>query len=96
MSRHPRPVPWDDPIKRVGLASLVLVCHSVMAALIITLIWGFEAYNHWLNGNQPRLLFGILPLSYLFDGMDLGVICVYIWYGLFETVRVFRTGRWKR
>lgn len=81
--------PSWDPIKHLLSASLWLICHAALAAVIIGTNWLLWKFVDWLvDGNEP-LLCGVLPLRYIFDAMEIGVIAVYAWYGIRGTIRVF-------
>jgi hypothetical protein len=58
-----------------------------LAALLLTGIWALERFTKWLYGEEVPLLFGILPLSWMFDAADLGVIALFVFWGLVEANR---------
>ena len=68
----------------------MLGSHLFIAAIILMVIRGVEYLMHALwAGNEP-LLFDQFPLRYLFHAMDIGVIVLFIVFGLIEAARVFR------
>ena len=80
---------WGSVLK-AARAAIMLACHTAIAALIVTFIWGLSEYVHWLWRPKEALLYGMFPIQYLFDTMDVGVIGLFVWYGLREAARVFR------
>jgi hypothetical protein len=60
------------------------------AAVILTGIWGLEHYTKWLYGDEIPLLFGMIPLSWAFDTADLGVLALFVFWGLIEANQVLR------
>jgi hypothetical protein len=75
------------PLKWPARATLVLVAHIALAALLVTGIWALERYANWLYGEKMPLLYGKIPLAWAFDTMDLGVLSLFIFWGLVEANR---------
>ena len=91
---------WDSfalrsAIKRGGQAALVIVAHMVMAAVMLLSIWILERIVHLLWRSAEPQLFDSVPLNYLFQAMDVGVLTTFVVYGLIEAYRSYR-GRDKR
>ncbi len=79
-----------EPIKRAVRAGVVLLCHLAVASVIIVGIRLLEALVHVLWDSGDPHLFGVLPLIYVFHGMDAGVLAVFVFWGVVEANRVFR------
>ena len=60
-------------------------------ALVAMLLLGVVALIQWLvlKLGEPKL-FGIIPLGYIFDSMDLAILIAFIVLGTLEAVMVFR------
>ena len=63
-------------------------------ALVAMLLLGVIALIQWLvlQRGDPKL-FDTIPLRYVFDGMDLGVLIAFIVVGTIEAVIVFKRPR---
>lgn len=72
------------------IAAIILICHTVVAAIVIICIWAFSRLFHFLWVAEDPLLFDVFPLRYLFDGMDAGVVVVFAWNGVASAARIFR------
>jgi hypothetical protein len=83
--------PVSGPVLRAWRAAVVLLCHTGLAALVVICIKALEWLLHLLWGTGEALLFDRFPLRYLFDAMDGGVILVFVWFGIVEAVRAFRS-----
>lgn len=78
------------PIMGALRAALMLVCHLLVATIILIVIRGVEYAMHVLWAQNDPLLFDQFPLRYLFHAMDIGVIVLFIVFGLINAARVFR------
>jgi hypothetical protein len=58
--------------------------HLVLALLLVSLLWVFERFFHFLWGAHEPLLFGKVPLKWLFDAMDLSLLLVFGVWGVIE------------
>lgn len=71
-------------------AAVMLIGHLIVAGVILAVIRGIEYAIHALwPGNDP-LLFDQFPLRYLFHAMDVGVIVLFIVFGLVQAGKAFR------
>jgi hypothetical protein len=78
------------PIKHAIHAAVVLFCHLGIIVIILSCIRAVEIAIHYIFDQPDPLLFDKFPLRYLFHAMDLGVIVLFITYGLMDTARAFR------
>lgn len=83
------PPSWKTPIRDAGQTAIHIVCHLALAALILVGIWALERLTSLLWSETP-LLFGTLPLKYVFHGMDLAVLVVFGFYGTIAIARALR------
>jgi hypothetical protein len=83
----PNPPPWHAPLTKALRAATFFVAHSCLALIIIALVAVVKAALRWLG--EPEL-FGLIPLSYVFDAMDATALAVFIPFGVIEAIRVFR------
>lgn len=79
---------WD-PISRALAAATFLLVHTALAALFIVCTFVFESLIRYLWGSGEPLLFGRLPLAYIFHAIDLGVLCVFGYRGILAANRAF-------
>jgi hypothetical protein len=92
----PRPAPatsgqtsWVH-FRKVLRAAQFFVSDTVIAGVIITCIWGLSLWFHALWGQADHLLFDRLPLRYLFDAVDVGVIGMFGWRAVCSAAVVFK------
>jgi len=82
--------PIWKPIHRALRAGAVLIAHALIAALLILLVRGIEVEFYYLWGTDSPLFFDIWPVRYLFDALEFSIISVFIWFGFWEAVEIFR------
>lgn len=63
------------------------MAHALVAILLLAVVAGLQRLV--LQAGDPRL-FDIIPLRWVFDGMDLGIIVAFLIIGTLEAVRVFK------
>jgi hypothetical protein len=83
-------LPWWEPIPKAAQAALFLVCHTALAAVVVTCIWAFAGLFHLLWGANDPLFFDRFPLRYLFDAADLSVVLVFTWFGVISAIRALK------
>jgi len=78
-------------------AAVVLICHFMLAALLVLTGHGIE----WLVDNTgglssedplhgPKLIFDLVPLRYLFQAIDVAMIALFGYMGLREAYGVLK------
>jgi hypothetical protein len=80
-------VTWYRSAKKAVRWGVFILCHAVVASLLI----GAVQFIQWvvvLTGDHK--LFGVIPLRYVFDGMDLAILLAFVVLGTLEAVTVFR------
>jgi len=78
-------VSWE-PIMRAVAAATFLLVHTLIAATFIVCMYGFESLIKYLWGVHEPLLFGRMPLAYVFHAIDLGV---FGYRGILAAYRAF-------
>jgi hypothetical protein len=76
----------QHPIIRAGkihcyqllIMFIIVLKHALACLIVITGMWVVERFLYELWGTSDRLLFGVLDLSYVFDGGDIIVITAFI------------------
>jgi hypothetical protein len=83
---------WDffQPLFGAFRAAVMLACHLLVATIILIVIRGVEFTMHVLWADNDPLLFDQFPLRYLFHAMDVGVMVLFIVFGLIKAARAFR------
>jgi hypothetical protein len=66
-------VSWK-PIVGAIAAATFLAIHTILATLIIVSMYAVETLIKHLWGVENPLMFGFLPVAYIFQGIDLGVL----------------------
>jgi hypothetical protein len=66
-----------------------IAAHAVVAMLLLVVVASIQ----WLvlQLGDPKL-FDVIPIRYIFDGMDLAILVAFIVLGTVEAVLVFRVG----
>jgi hypothetical protein len=83
----PNPPKWYAPLIKAVRAAAFFVAHALLATLVIGLISAVRWVLRYLG--EP-MLFGWIPLGYIFDAMDAATLLVFIPFAIIEAVRVFR------
>jgi hypothetical protein len=83
------PLQWPiwKPLRWPARATLVLIGHLCLALLLISAIWLTEWSLKRLYGEHGHSLFGVVPLDWLFDAMDLGILVLFIGWGIVDAYR---------
>lgn len=71
------PPRWDEPLQRARRALLEWLSHLIVVAGLLVGFHGVEILLHAL-GSDDRLLFGQIPLKYLFDAGDAALILGFL------------------
>lgn len=79
--------PWYRPFKKAFRSGCYLVAHAMVAFLIIGLS---EAIKRVLLWDGDPELFDLVPLRYIFDAVDIGILAVFLFFGTKEAIQVFR------
>jgi hypothetical protein len=77
--------PLIKPILSAIRAITHLLCHVLVAAVILIGIRVLELLIQWLWQAVEPMLFGVLPLRYLVHGVDLGVLLAFGFYGIISS-----------
>src|SRR5579875_2762768 len=79
--------PIRAPFKQVVRAGIFFITHALLAALAIALLTLISGLLRWMGSPE---LFGRVPVSYIFDAMDLMILVVFGVFGTMEAIAVFR------
>jgi len=78
-------------------AAVVLICHFVLAALLVLTGHGIEWLVDYIGGPSsadsaqgPQLIFDLVPLKYLFQAIDVAMIALFGYMGLREAYGVLK------
>lgn len=75
---------------RAARAAVVILAHLIVAVVLILAIAAVDHLIRFLNGGGEMLVFGRLPLSYLFQAGDVAMIAVFTVNGVIEAVEIMR------
>jgi hypothetical protein len=84
-----------EPIRAVlvrpARAAVVVLAHLALGTLVTVGIWVTELLFHWLWAaeHMPRF-FGWIPVKWLFDASELGVMLVFVCCGTWEAFLTLR------
>jgi hypothetical protein len=78
-------------------AAVVLICHFLLAALLVLTGHGIEWLVDFIGGpsladpmHGPQLIFDLVPLKYLFQAIDVAMIALFGYMGLTEAYGVLK------
>jgi hypothetical protein len=74
------------PLRVSGL----LLGHGCVAAVWIFVFWFLEREIVFLWGGDTPLIFGVLPLEYLFQVLDVSVLTVLLYSGAASAIQELR------
>lgn len=79
--------PWYYPFKKAFRIACFLVAHLLVASVMIGIVQVIERLL--LTEGDPRL-FDLMPLRYIFHGMDVVILLIFTICGSADAWRVFR------
>jgi hypothetical protein len=79
--------PWYSAFETAWRWGSFIAAHALVAILLIAVIAVIQ--RRVLLIGDPKL-FDVIPLRYVFDGMDLGILVAFVVLGTIEAVVVFR------
>jgi|SRR5205809_56462 len=89
-ARAERPSGWREPLERARHALVEWLSHLVVVAGLLLGFHAIEALLHFL-GQDNRLLFARLPLTYLFDAGDAALVIGFLIYGVYSVLNAYRS-----
>jgi hypothetical protein len=78
-------------IHRALRAAVIFLSHAFLACVLVFGTWVVDLFIRLLSGGQQILIYGVLPLSYLFQTVDVAMIGLFGAYGVIEAARVLRS-----
>ena len=91
------PDAWEAPPRRgrrrrpgTGRNGCRTQVASPIAAVLIVCASGVGRLIHYMNDGHDPMVYGRLPLSYLFQTVEVALIGAFGYYGLLEAVRIMR------
>ena len=82
---------WGDQRARLRRALIEWLSHLLLVAALLVGIHLIELLIHLLDEDR-RLLFGRLPLTYLFDAGDAALVTTFLVYGTYSVFTAYRRG----
>jgi len=77
------------PIIQAAAAATFVILHTVIAALFILCMYGLESLIRFLWQVQEPVLFGRLPLTYMFEAIDPGGLAMFGYRGIQAAYEAF-------
>jgi hypothetical protein len=81
---------WREPFARARRALIEWASHLLVVAGLLLGFHGVEWLLRYL-GEADRLLFGKLPLTYLFDAGDAALVVGFLGYGVYSVLTAYRS-----
>ncbi len=72
-------------------AAVIFLCHAFLACVLVFGAWLVDAFIHLLSGSSEILIYGVLPISYLFQTVDLVMIALFGAVGAIQAAKVLRS-----
>lgn len=79
--------PWYSAFQKAFRTGAYIVAHVIVA---VVLIGAVELVQELILKVGDPKLFDIVPLRYIFDGMDLGILLAFLVIGTLEAIDVFK------
>jgi hypothetical protein len=80
-------------LERAGAAATIMLCHTLLGAMIITGMWAIERLIGYLGHGGSILIYDRWPIAYLFQTIDIMTAIIIGGFGLWETAEVLRRRR---
>ena len=80
---------WSEHRARLRRALIEWLSHLLLVAALLVGIHLIELLIHLLDEDR-RLLFGRLPLTYLFDAGDAALVTTFLVYGTYSVFTAYR------
>lgn len=84
--------PLREVVEHAAEAAVIMLCHAVFGGLTVVSMWALQRLAETLGGGKAFLIYDRWPLEYLFQTIDLGIVLVVGFFGLWEAVEVLRVG----
>ncbi len=79
-----------ETLLRAVSGAVVVLGHLLIAMVLVVAIWIVDRLILYLNGGREILVYDRLPLSYLFQTIDVAMIGVFGVFGVLEAIRAMR------
>lgn len=80
---------WESLTKALR-AAVIVIGHALIAAVLVISASGVEHLIRYLNDGHDILIYGRLPMSYLFQTIDVSMIGVFGFFGVTEAIKTMR------
>jgi len=78
---------WYEAFTTAWRWGSFIAAHALVALLLIAVVFAIQ--RALLLVGDPKL-FDTVPIRYIFDGMDLGILVAFLVLGTMEAIRVFK------
>ena len=69
---------------------VAVICHIAVGAVILVAIWAMQELIHLLWGDKEPMIFGKLPLHYVVETSEAGVLVAFVFWGTISAFKAFR------
>ena len=73
---------------RVARASAIMISHTILGGIWVVCMWVVEHLIEALGHGTPMRVYGVWPLEYLFQTIDIAILMVIGACGLWEIIGV--------
>jgi hypothetical protein len=67
---------YHNEIRRLARAVIFLIAHAVILVVLLLCVMGVEAIMHHLGAGEHKM-FDKIPLSWIFDASEVGLIAAF-------------------
>lgn len=78
---------WQNSFGKALKWGSYLAAHTFVTAILVGAIWLIQSL---LVAQGDPKLFDWIPLRYIFDAMDLGILAAFLIFGTLEAISVFK------
>lgn len=79
-------------MQRTKCALIELLLNFIVVASLLVSFWMVERLLRMLWPNKEKMFFDTVPISWFFDLADMGVLLVFLIYGVYSTGLTFFLG----
>ena len=79
------------PLKKAMAAAIVLLGHFLISLVMVAAIWGLEIVFRYLFTDHEPLIWGRIPLKYLFQTSEVATFAVFTFWGIVEAHKTMKS-----
>lgn len=81
---------YKETLSNFGAAALVWFTHAALVFLVLLTFHIIELIMIYFWGDNGKLLWANVPMSYLFDSFDVVALITLFFYGMYHLVKAYK------